>query len=164
MRDIPLFVLADSSISCGVIAEMETLRYPMETWETSMQYVTKTVRRGYVPLSKNGCTTPLTIKTVGPFPRVINNLTNLPVLDLFASELHHSPHLGGDAQVLEEPLVGRPELAPHGLLHALLGLHQVGRLLELLPCADPLRHNQSVNRFACTALYRKPSQAQAKPG
>jgi hypothetical protein len=39
-------------------------------------------------------------------------------------------YLGSDAEILEEPLVGAPELTPHGLLHLLVGLDQLSRLLE----------------------------------
>lgn len=61
------------------------------------------------------------------------------MFDLLPGQLDHPVNFGGDAQVLEEPLVGRPELAPHGLLHALLCVDQIGSLLELLAGAHPLR-------------------------
>ena len=47
-------------------------------------------------------------------------------------------NFGGDAEVLEESLVGGPELPPHGLAHAVLCLDQVCRLLEHGPCLHPL--------------------------
>lgn len=46
-------------------------------------------------------------------------------------------YLGGDAQVLEEALVRRPELAPHGLAHAVLGVDQLGGVVELLHGLHP---------------------------
>lgn len=64
--------------------------------------------------------------------------THFSILDLLSSQLDHSADFGGNAEVFEEPLVSRPELAPHGLLHALLCIHQICSLLELLPCGNPL--------------------------
>lgn len=63
---------------------------------------------------------------------------HLAILDLLSGQLDHSADFGGDAEILEEPLVSRPELAPHGLLHALLRINQVCSLLELLACTHPL--------------------------
>lgn len=46
-------------------------------------------------------------------------------------------HLGRYAQVLEEALMRRPELAPHRFAHAILGVDQFGRLVELLHRLHP---------------------------
>ena len=51
--------------------------------------------------------------------------------------IHHSSHLGRDAEVLEESLVGAPVLPPHRLLHLLVGVDQLGRLLELVEEVHP---------------------------
>lgn len=65
----------------------------------------------------------------------------LSVLDLLSGELDHPADFRGDAEVFKEPLMGGPELPPHGLLHALLCFHEVCSLLELLPCRHPLQGN-----------------------
>ena len=62
----------------------------------------------------------------------------LAVSDSLACQADTVWHLGGDTQVLEEALVGGPELTPHRLPHAVLGVHQVGSLLEQLTCVHPL--------------------------
>lgn len=64
--------------------------------------------------------------------------SHLSILDLLSGQLDHSADFRGNAEILEEPLVSRPELAPHGLLHALLCINQVCGLLELLARAHPL--------------------------
>lgn len=69
----------------------------------------------------------------------------LSVLDLLSGELDHPADFRGNAEVFKEPLMGRPELTPHGLLHALLCFHEVCSLLELLSCSHPLQGNRGVS-------------------
>ena len=45
--------------------------------------------------------------------------------------------LAGYTEVFEEPLVGRPELSPHRLLHLLLCVDEVGGLGELVEQLHP---------------------------
>jgi hypothetical protein len=47
-------------------------------------------------------------------------------------------HFGRNAEVFEEALMRRPKLAPHGFFHALLGVHQLGSILELAHGLHPL--------------------------
>uniref|UniRef100_A0A1Y1NA43 Uncharacterized protein n=1 Tax=Photinus pyralis TaxID=7054 RepID=A0A1Y1NA43_PHOPY len=61
----------------------------------------------------------------------------LATLDGLVSGADCVRNLGGDTQILEEPLVGRPELPPHRLPHAVLGVDELGRLLKLLHRLHP---------------------------
>lgn len=47
-------------------------------------------------------------------------LSHLSILDILSGQLHHSADFGSNTEIFEEPLVSGPELAPHGLFHALL--------------------------------------------
>ena len=60
-------------------------------------------------------------------------------LDGLTSEGNTVSNFGRDAEVLEESLVGRPELPPHGLAHAVLRLDQVCCLLEHGSGLHPLK-------------------------
>lgn len=69
----------------------------------------------------------------------LKRLPYLPILDLLSGQLDHSADFGGNTEVFKESLMSRPELTPHGLLHALLCVDQVCGLLKLLPCTHPLK-------------------------
>lgn len=69
----------------------------------------------------------------------------LSVLDFLSGELDHPADFRGNAEVFKEPLMGGPELTPHGLLHTLLCFHEVCSLLELLPCCHPLQESCAVS-------------------
>lgn len=69
---------------------------------------------------------------------ILQEQTHFSILDLLSGQLNHSADFGCNAEIFKEPLVSRPELAPHGLLHALLCIHQIHSLLELLTCTHPL--------------------------
>lgn len=69
----------------------------------------------------------------------------LSILDLLSGQLDHSAYFGGNTEVFKKPLMSRPELAPHRLLHALLCIYQVCSLLKLLTCTHPLKGTEADN-------------------
>jgi hypothetical protein len=52
--------------------------------------------------------------------------------------VHGMLNFGCNAEVFKEALVRRPKLAPHGFFHALLGVNQLGSILELAHGLHPL--------------------------
>lgn len=64
-------------------------------------------------------------------------------------------NLRGDAKVLEEPLMGRPKLSPHGFLHSVLSGYQLCSFVEFLHRFNPLYkqiHSKFIN-FCIPKIY-----------
>ncbi len=72
--------------------------------------------------------------------------TDLAIFHCIPCQLDAVLDFGRDAEVFEEALVRRPELAPHGLPHALLCTDQLASFAELLSCLHPLQFSiQKIN-------------------
>ena len=87
--------------------------------------------------------------------------SHLSTLDGVTSDLDAVVHFCRDTEVLEEPLVRRPELSPHGLARTLFGAHQVKAAHELLPRLHPLKHHHTLVR-PLFFVQKPPKQAGKK--
>lgn len=73
------------------------------------------------------------------------SFTHLSVLYRISSDFDTVRYFSRNTEILEEPLMCRPELSPHGFLHPLFRLDEVRAQLELCPSIYPLQENNSMN-------------------
>jgi len=68
----------------------------------------------------------------------------LSFADCIVGKANTMLYFSRDAEIFEESLVSRPELAPHGLAHAMFGSDQVSSSFKLLTSLDPLQSQATV--------------------
>ena len=85
--------------------------------------------------------------------------TNLATFNSISGQFNTVVDFCWYTQILEEPLVSRPELTPHALLHPLLGIHQLSSLTESVSSCYPLKH---VTKFTSCGIFKGISWPESK--